>query len=189
MYTVEEYMYYNDNLFRYVETCDEPNSKMDLIIHFNYRNDKIEKNLMLFYNDNLSKDLFYNIYIKLCEDLSYSIAKGMSPNEYYNRLSDMSSEIVKENIKDFDPFSEEYTLSKGVFNDIQKDIVRLMMPDLISENYHTNSNHAKQNREIICKKYNITNSRYQSEKAKTNKEILKTLKKEKKTKKIRLLIK
>lgn len=158
----------------------EERDKHDLIGVFNYQMNKIQKNLILFYDEKVARSIYLGGFDHLETDLDKSIDNNIGREMYMITFLEVSSVYLRDGIINNDPFKNNLLLSKGKFTEIGKDIILHILPDIITENYVTDEIHRKQIKKDICKKYNISSLEYYSESIKARCEMKKVLNKQKK---------
>lgn len=155
---------------------------------FNYYAQRIYSKLNFYFDVETVKEAYPKIYKELCEILSEDINMHTRKSLFFIKIGASADFAVEKAIRNIDPFSDACILSKGNFNNIQKDIVKLALPSMITGSSTGDSYNTLINGDIVCRRHNITRTRYSLERLKAIIEMQKCRNIAKKIKKDKMLI-
>lgn len=155
---------------------------------FNYYAGRIYSKLNFYFDSEIVKKVYPNNYRRLCEVLEYEIMKDTRRGVFFILIGASADEAVRTGLHGVDPFSSGCILSEGNFNAIQKDIVRLSLPSIITGSSTGDSYNTIVNGDLICKTHHINRARYSLERLKAVLEMQKCRNIAKKNKKEKRLI-
>ena len=155
---------------------------------FNYYAGRIYEKLNFYFDSDIVKKAYPSIYEKLCDTLQDGIYKDTRRSVFYILIGASADTAVEHAIGYVDPFSSGCILSEGNFNAIQKDIVRLSLPSIITGSSTGDSYNTLTNGDLICKIHHINRARYSLERLKAVLEMQKCRNIAKKNKKEKKLI-
>ena len=162
-------------LYGYIKEPIE-GDKYKLRNDFNYRMYKIYNNLIVYYGEETEKRIYPEIYSDMCRTLMENIGRKCG----YIILHASTVTATDWAIRGFDPFDEGYTLSRGNFNDIQKDMIRISMKNIIAGGGGSDEYFEQERKLAITQKYNLSRMQYYKELIKANKEMKRVLKEKRK---------
>ena len=175
------------NLYGYIDEPIEGDNN-NLREHFNYYIERIYKKLNYYFDPEIVKAIYPKIYITLCDELRTEINMNTRKNWFYVSFGAVSTFTVEKAIRNMDIFSDGCILSKGNFNDIQKEIVKLSLPSIITGAESSASYNTLKNGDLICQRHNINRKRYSLERLKATIEMQRCHNIAKRTNKGKMLI-
>ena len=161
----------------------------NLTDEFNYRLRKLYTSLLVFYDEETARNIYSNGYYYMLYTLDTALEHNVDQEVFHIMISGGTSEAIKDSVLASDPFKDGLLLSKGNFSELSKDIIKLSLPDIITENYITYEFHRDKTKRQICEKYKINSLEFYIENYKALHKLKKIIKKGKKGVKKELTIK
>lgn len=155
---------------------------------FNYYAGRIYNKLSFYFDLETVKEVYPSIYRDLCNTLQEGIYRDTKKSIFYIMIGASADTAVKRAICNVDPFSSRCILSNEEYNAIQKDIVRLSLPNMITGSSTGADYNTLINGDKICKMHNINRARYSLERLKAILKINKCCNSVKKIKKEKTLV-